>query len=110
AAVVVEAVAWESAGAAVTLALHVGVLAGLSRDARMETLARGEVVGALALSSEEVPAHQGDRLSGRALWVAPLTSRALAIVGVRSSDGLEAAAVGLDSAGVTIDPVAAAGL
>jgi alkylation response protein AidB-like acyl-CoA dehydrogenase len=110
AAVVVEAIAWESAGAAVTLALHVGVLAGLSRDARMETLGRGEVVGALALSSEDTPAHQGDRLSGRASWVAPLTGRALAIVGVRGGNGLEAAAVALDSAGVTIEPVAAAGL
>jgi alkylation response protein AidB-like acyl-CoA dehydrogenase len=110
AAVVIEAVAWESAGAAIALALHVGVVAGLSRDARMETLARGEVVGALALSSEDVPAYNNGRLSGRASWVAPLTGRALAIVGVRGSDGLEAAAVALDSDGVTIEPVAAAGL
>ena len=110
ASVVVDTVAWESAGAAVTLALHIGVLAGLSRDARMETLARGEVVGALALSSEDVPVYEGGRLSGRASWVAPLTGRALAIVGVRGSDGLEAAIVALDSQGVTILPVSAAGL
>jgi alkylation response protein AidB-like acyl-CoA dehydrogenase len=110
AALAVEAVAWESAGAGITLALHIGAVSGLTGDARAAALVRGEIVGAIALSSEDVPAHENGRLSGRAAWVAPLTERALAIVGVRGRDGLEAAAVMLDGAGVTIEPVTAAAL
>lgn len=110
AALAVEAVAWESAGAGITLALHIGAVSGLVGDARAEALLRGEIVGAIALSSEDVPMHEDGRLSGRASWVAPLTERAVAIVGVRGRDGLEATAVALDGEGVTIEPVTAAAL
>ena len=46
------------------------------------------------------------RLSGRASWVTPLTTHGLVIVGVRDGDSLTAAAVRLDAAGVTQEPVA----
>src|SRR5689334_21513748 len=53
--VVVEAFAWESAGAAVALAMHTGVTMGLAENEASAQLARGEIVGAIALSSDEVP-------------------------------------------------------
>jgi alkylation response protein AidB-like acyl-CoA dehydrogenase len=71
---------------------------------------RGEIVGAIALSSDDVPSEEGGRLSGRASWVVPLTSNGLAIVGVRSGDGLVAAAVSLDAEGITQEPESTAGL
>jgi alkylation response protein AidB-like acyl-CoA dehydrogenase len=109
AAVAVEAMAWESAGAGVTLALHIGVISGLARGPYDAALV-GESVGAIALSSEDVPSYDGDRLTGKASWVAPLSDRAIAIIGVRGADGLEAVAVALESAGVTSEPVSAAGM
>jgi alkylation response protein AidB-like acyl-CoA dehydrogenase len=109
-AVAVEAVAWESAGAAIALALHAGVVCGLAESEHASALARGEIVGAIALSSDDVPVEEGGRLSGRASWVAPLTGNGLAIVGMRSGDGLVAAVVSLDASGITQEPVGAAGL
>lgn len=110
AAVAIEAVAWESAGAAVALAMHAGVTMGLGEAEASAPLARGEVVGAIALSSEEVPSVEHGSLSGRASWVTPLTTLGLVIVGVREGDSLTAAAVKLDATGVTQEPVATAGL
>ena len=110
AVVAVEAVAWESAGAAVALAMHTGVTMGLGETDARASLVRGEVVGAIALSSDEVPAVEGGSLSGRASWVTPLTAHGLVIVGVRDGDSLTAAAVRLDASGVTQEPVATAGL
>src|SRR5262245_11021506 len=89
AAVAVEAIAWDSAAAAITLALHTGVVMGLPPDARVDALVRGEVVGAIALSSEDLPSPANGRLFGRSSWVAPLADGALAIVGVRAGDGIE---------------------
>jgi alkylation response protein AidB-like acyl-CoA dehydrogenase len=106
AAVAIEAVAWESAVAAITLAMHTSVVCGLDD----ESLTSGERVGAIALSSEDVPSFSDGALSGRASWVAPLSKKALAIVGVKGADGLEAAAVVLDKPGVAMEPVVAAGL
>jgi len=108
AVVAVEAVAWESAGAAVALAMHVGVTMGLGGGTA--ELARGECVGAIALSSDEVPVVEQGSLSGRASWVTPLTMHGLVIVGVREGDSLTAAGVRLDARGVTQEPVATAGL
>jgi alkylation response protein AidB-like acyl-CoA dehydrogenase len=110
AVVAVEAVAWESAGAAVALAMHVGVTMGLGETSVSAELARGECVGAIALSSDEVPVVEQGSLFGRASWVTPLTAHGLVIVGVRESDSLTAAAVRLDAGGVTQEPVATAGL
>jgi alkylation response protein AidB-like acyl-CoA dehydrogenase len=107
--VAIEAVGWESAGAAVALAIHAGVTAGLTRR-DIAALARGEVVGAIALSSDEVPVAEGASLLGRASWVTPLTPDGLVIVGVRDGDSLAAAAVRLNAEGVTQEPVETAGL
>jgi len=110
AALMIDAVAWDSAPAAIILALHTGVVSGLAGDARVDTLVRGDVVGAIALSSEDVPSSENGRLTGRASWVAPLVERSLAIIGVRGRDGLEAAAVALDAGGVAREPVTSAAL
>jgi alkylation response protein AidB-like acyl-CoA dehydrogenase len=110
AVVAVEAVAWESAGAAVALAMHSGVTMGLGETDASAQLTRGELVGAIALSSDEVPSVDQGSLSGRASWVTPLTAHGLVIVGVREGESLTAAAVRLDAAGVTQEPVATAGL
>ena len=108
--VAIEAVAWESAGAAVALAIHTGVMTGLTDDETVARLGRGEIVGAIALSSDEVPAVDRGALFGRASWVTPLSAPGLVIVGVRDGDSLTAAAVSLDAEGVTQEPVSTAGL
>jgi alkylation response protein AidB-like acyl-CoA dehydrogenase len=110
AAVVIEAVAWESAGAAVALAMHTGVAMGMAGSEADGALRRGEIVGAIALSSDEVPAVEQGSLTGRASWVTPLTRHGLVIVGVRESDSLTAAGVRLDEAGVRQEPLETAGL
>ncbi len=110
AAVVIEAVAWESAGAAVALAMHTGVTMGLGASEANAALTRGEVVGAIALSSDEVPVVEHGSMSGRASWVTPLTTNGLVIVGVREGESLTAAAVRLDAAGVKQEPLETAGL
>jgi alkylation response protein AidB-like acyl-CoA dehydrogenase len=110
AAVAVEAVAWESAGAAIALAIHTGVTTGLGDREPTAQLARGDIVGAIALSSDEVPTVEQGALSGRASWVTPLTTGGLVIVGVRDGESLTAAAVRLDAVGVVQEPVETAGL
>ena len=113
AAVAVEALAYESSAAGVSLALHTGVTAGLHSDTRFADLGRGEAVGAIALSSDDVPIEENGRLSGRAAWVTPLTPLGIAVLGVRSGDGLTAAAVSLNAPGVlqeVVDTAALAGL
>jgi alkylation response protein AidB-like acyl-CoA dehydrogenase len=110
AAVAVEALSYESSSAGVSLALHAGVMAGLQGDKRFSDLARGEVVGAIALSSDDVPVEEGGRLSGRAAWVTPLTPLGVAVLGVRSGEGLVAAAVLLNAPGVLQEPVDTAAL
>src|SRR4030095_5472635 len=69
-----------------------------------------EVVGAIALSSDDVPVEQDGRLSGRAAWVTPLTPLGGAGLGMRSGDGLTAAAVSLNAPGVMQEPVDTAAL
>jgi alkylation response protein AidB-like acyl-CoA dehydrogenase len=94
----------------VSLALHAGVTAGLDGNRRFADLDSGEVVGAIALSSEDVPVEQDGRLSGRAAWVTPLTPLGVAVLGMRSGDGLTAAAVSLNAPGVMQEPVDTAAL
>ena len=110
AAVAVEALAYESSAAGVSLALHTGVMAGLLGDNRFSDLRRGDLVGAIALSSDDVPAEEGGRLSGRAAWVTPLTPLGVAVLGVRSGDHLAAAAISLNAPGVLQEPVDTAAL
>src|SRR5882672_10730123 len=68
-ALAVEALACESAAAGMVLALHTTALL----SSAFEGLARGETVGALALSSDDVPVLENGRLTGRASWVGPVT-------------------------------------
>lgn len=110
AVVAVEALAYQSSAAGVSLALHIGVSAGLHSDNRFADLIRGELVCAIALSSDEVPVEAGGRLSGRAAWVAPLTALGVAVLGVRSGEGVVAAAVSLNAPGVQQEPVNTAAL
>jgi alkylation response protein AidB-like acyl-CoA dehydrogenase len=110
AAIAVEALAYESSAAGVSLALHTGVTAGLHGDNRFSDLDRGDVVGAIALSSDDVPVEENGRLSGRAAWVTPLTALGVAVLGARSGDGLTAAAVLLNAPGVMQEPVDTAAL
>ena len=83
---------------------------GTSRRQEILDLGRGEVVGAIALSSDDVPVEAEGRLSGRAAWVTPLTPLGLAVLGMRSGDGLAAAAVWLNAPGVEQEPVDTAAL
>jgi alkylation response protein AidB-like acyl-CoA dehydrogenase len=109
-AVAVEALAFESPSAAIAFALHIGVALALRDDERFSTLLRGETVGAIALSSDEYPAFSGDRLSGRAAWVAPITDRGIALVGARAGNDTGAFAVALDAEGVRVEPLRTAAL
>jgi alkylation response protein AidB-like acyl-CoA dehydrogenase len=110
-AAAVEAVAHGSPSAAMAIAMHT-VVAGTAASLEKfgDLLFRGELRGALALSSEDVPLARGSSLSGRASWVAPIVNGGLAIVGARSGDELAAFAVSLDNRGVQVDTVEAAGL
>lgn len=110
AAAAVEAVAYESSAAAMAFALHSGVVLALGPDDRFTALVRGETVGAIALSTDDLPSEQGGRLTGRALLVGPLTDRGLAIVGARGGDALAACAVSLDAPGTAVEPMRTAAL
>lgn len=113
ASVAVEAMACESAGAAVALALHTSIVLSVAGDDRFTALARGETVAAVGLSSDDVAHERGGTLSGRASWVGPLTARGVAVLGVRRSrdgDLRSAVVVALDQRGVAIEPVETAAL
>lgn len=105
AAVAIEALAYDAASAGISLGLHSGVLLALGADDRFSSLARGEVVGAIALSTDNLPVSDGPGLHGRASLVAPLTDHGVAIVGVRAGDSLGAAAVPLDAPGVAVEEI-----
>jgi alkylation response protein AidB-like acyl-CoA dehydrogenase len=89
AVVAVEALAQEQPAPAMAFAVHSALVLGLSRSAAapqpvrsaVAALLRGETVGAVALSSEHVPAERDGRLTGRASWVAPLTPDGFVVVG-----------------------------
>jgi alkylation response protein AidB-like acyl-CoA dehydrogenase len=103
--VTVEALAEVSASAALAVALHASVAPGVSSHGRGEAVRRGETVGGVALSSDEVPELRDGRLWGQASWVAPLTPQGVAVVGVPGAEGPQAVAVALDDAGVEQQPV-----
>jgi alkylation response protein AidB-like acyl-CoA dehydrogenase len=114
----VEAIAHESASSAIALALHTSVMTGLAEDDRFASLVRGETVGAIALSSEEMPEARDGTLTGRATWVAPITDRGVVVVGSRpaasdagpASDALTAWAAALDQPDVVLEPMRTAAL
>lgn len=115
AALAVEALACSSAAAGMTLALHTSVVLALEDDgfvagnprlqAIVDSLARGEIVGALALSSEDVPSIEAGRIDGRASWVGPITDRGIALVGARDGADISVSVVPLDAADVRIVPL-----
>jgi alkylation response protein AidB-like acyl-CoA dehydrogenase len=114
-AAAVEALAHGSPSAAVAIAMHSIVAHAAASSVRFgDLLFRGEQVGALALSSEDVPVLEhtanGGILGGRASWVAPIVEGGLAVVGARSGDDLVAVAVPLASRGVTIEEIQPSGL
>jgi alkylation response protein AidB-like acyl-CoA dehydrogenase len=116
----VEALACASAAAGMTLALHTSVVLALeddgfvARSPRLQTivdsLVRGETVGALALSSEDVPVIDQGRLDGRSSWVGPITDHGVALVGARDGVNVFVSVVPFDSPGVRIEPVPATAL
>jgi len=114
AAVAVEALACESASAAVALALHTSIVLAVARDNQWSALARGEVVAAVGLSSDDVACEEDGRLRGRASWVGPLTHGGMAVLGVRRSGDRAApraaVVVALDQPGVSVENVSTAAL
>lgn len=109
-AMAVESLAYESSSAAVTFALHSGILLAIGPDARFAPLVRGETVGAIALSTDDLPTEREGRLTGRALLVGPLTDRGLAVIGALGGRTLIACAVPLDTAGTTVQAMQTAAL
>jgi alkylation response protein AidB-like acyl-CoA dehydrogenase len=104
ATVAVEALAVESAAAAIAFALHTGVVLATAGNERFSTIARGEVVGAIGLSSDDIPNEDGGRLTGRATWVGPLTDHGVALIGARREGELGAYVVPLDVPAVVQTP------
>lgn len=114
AVVAVEAMAAESASAALAFALHTSIVLSVAGDERFTALARGETVAAVGLSSDDVAIEHAGKLTGRASWVGPLTSRGVAVLGVRrgsAEDALRAAVViGLEQTGLAVADVPTAAL
>ncbi len=110
AVVAVEALASESPALGITYALHAGIVLALGPDERFSALVRGETVGAIALSTDDMPTEADGRLSGRAALVGPLTVRGVAIVGARSGETVIACAVPVDARGVSVHPIETAAL
>jgi alkylation response protein AidB-like acyl-CoA dehydrogenase len=106
---VVEAVAAESASAAMMLALHHAALAAVAGPT-LADLAGGARVAAFTLSTDDFPAVREARLTGRASWVGPISPRGVALVAGRDGEELIACAVALEEAGVTTEPIATAAL
>jgi alkylation response protein AidB-like acyl-CoA dehydrogenase len=110
AAAAVEGLATEAAGLALALALHLSVVLASAKDDGYDTLARGEVVGAIGLSTEQVPVDETGVLTGVASWVGPLTDHGIAVVGARCGRDLCGYVIALDAPGVTADVVSTGAL
>jgi short/branched chain acyl-CoA dehydrogenase len=102
--VMLEALAAESAAPAVALALHITAARSAARGLQ------DDVVGAVALTADSVPSLEGDRLSGRAEWLAPVRGPAVAIVGAHDGGELTACLVHLNAPGAVVHPTETNGL
>jgi alkylation response protein AidB-like acyl-CoA dehydrogenase len=102
----VEAAGIEHPVGAVALALQVAVTVSLPTAATLHP-ATGRAV---ALSSETKPVLEGEALTGRALWVGPLAGESAVIVGAGQGGDTVACAVAPGAAGVSVEPIHAAGL
>jgi alkylation response protein AidB-like acyl-CoA dehydrogenase len=101
--VAIDALATESPAAAAAFALHTAAALSLAGDSHADPLFRGEIVGALTLSTDAVPSQPDGTATGTASWVAPLTDHGFAVIGVRRGDSLLASLVALDHPSVTIE-------
>jgi alkylation response protein AidB-like acyl-CoA dehydrogenase len=110
-AAAVESVAYGSPSAAAAIAMHSVVATALAGHPQYaDPLYRGDLIGALTLSSEEVPIERTRRLTGRVSWVAPITDIGLGLVGARRGDDHTAFAFPLNARGVTLESIDPAGL
>jgi len=103
---IVEAAGIEHPVGAVALALQLAVNVSLAGAVRLQP----STARAVALSSETRPGLEGDRLTGRALWVGPLADDTALIVGAAQGDETVACAVAPGASGVTVERIHAAGL
>jgi acyl-CoA dehydrogenase len=114
AVVAVEAMACDTASAALAFALHTSIVLSVAGDERFTALARGETVAAVGLSSDDVAIEHAGKASGRASWVGPLTSGGIVVLGVRrgsAEDALRSAvAIELDQSGLAVEGVQTAAL
>jgi len=128
--VAIEALALSAPAAAVMLAVQATVLEALCEDPQWAPLLReGRVVGGMELSSEAMPQVEDGYLTGRVMWVAPVTAGGVVLVAARligpSADGdassvevpepphegsMTAYAVALEARGVTVRPETVSGL
>jgi alkylation response protein AidB-like acyl-CoA dehydrogenase len=103
---VIEAAGAEHPVGAVTLALQVAVNVSLAGAVTLQP----RTGRAVALSSETKPQLEGKTLTGRAMWVGPLAGDTALIVGAAQGDEPVACAVAPGAAGVSVEPIHAAGL
>ena len=83
AALAVEALAAASASAAIAFAVHTSIVLSLAGDDRFTALARGEIVAAVGLSSDDVAEEREGKVTGKASWVGPLTDHGIVVAGIR---------------------------
>ena len=103
---IIEAAGAEHPVGAVTLALQVAVNVSLAGVVPLQP-ATGRAV---ALSSETRPQLDGSTLTGRALWVGPVAKETAVIVGAAQGSETVACAIAPGAAGLTVEPIHAAGL
>ncbi len=99
-----EAAAAEAAAPSVALALHAAVVRACGVDRVHDRVA------GVALTSDPVATIEGERLHGRASWLAPVAPGGVAVVGARRGTSLTACLVPLDAPGVSLQAVAPSGL
>jgi alkylation response protein AidB-like acyl-CoA dehydrogenase len=103
---IIEAAGIEHPVGAVTLALQVAVNVSLMDAVPLQP----STSRAVALSSETKPRLEGAALTGRAMWVGPMADATALIVGAAQGDEAVACAVAPGAAGISVEPIHAAGL
>lgn len=108
AVLVIDALAWEHPGHALTLAVQTAVARALPAEGRLRS---GLLPGAMALSSDGLPLVADGRVTGRASWVGPVSGdTGVAIIGARDEDHFTACAVALDAPGVRVERIGTAAM
>jgi alkylation response protein AidB-like acyl-CoA dehydrogenase len=102
----IEAAGIEHPVGAVTLALQLAVTVSLAGAVPLEpSTGRG-----VALTSETKPQFDGAALTGRAMWVGPMSDTTALIVGAARGDETVACVVAPGATGVAVESIHAAGL